>query len=224
MSVVQAARTLFRTRTPSDEQVHRVFRLMKSGALAVRDASGAPLAWTTTESALADFLAENETRRAGTAQAKESSSRRTAGAAGKVAAVYPDQGDKLREVYHEIWRDYFLAVMFRRRTANRTVFFRRAVLAGQVVLLATMVVAIVTCIRGMGAWNEPPERQHVKRWIEQNTDEFSIKRWLASTPADAGGVLVEVEYRYQKESPRWVHTSRTFHVAGEAVEEVVAGD
>src|SRR5690349_18112696 len=57
VSIIDAARIIYHTRAPNDGQIHRVYALMKSGALRPNANAGPPLKWTTTELSLADFLA-----------------------------------------------------------------------------------------------------------------------------------------------------------------------
>lgn len=210
VSLIEATRTLFRTRTPSEAQIERVFRLMKSGALAAHDGGANRLRWTTTEAALAECLAKNQIRHTRTIAQDYAS---TTGDQEFPAAI--------ERVYCNLWREYFLAVMFRRRVRRRAVAFRRAVLAGQVLLLLMMIATLVGTARQLAFFTSPPaEHVAIERWIEEQTDDFSITRWYPSRPSgDGQGVIVDVDYRYRKESPRWIHTNRSFVVEQESVAE-----
>lgn len=140
---------------------------------------------------------------------------------GHAALLRADAGadHDMRGVYRGIWRDYFLAVMLRKRIAHRSVNFHRAVLAGQVGILLT-IVGLVLTVRHSFA-RTPPERIAIKHYIAGQTDTFHIERWHPSQPDSSGdGLLVEVEYCYKKESTRAIHTRRTFRVVGDAVSEV----
>ncbi len=125
----------------------------------------------------------------------------------------------MRGVYRGIWRDYFLAVMLRKRIAHRSVTFHRAVLAGQVGILLT-IVGLVLGVRH--SFNRTPaERIAIKQYLAGQTDTFHIERWHPSQPDRSGeGLLVEVEYRYTKDSTRPIHTRRTFRIVGDEVSEV----
>jgi hypothetical protein len=207
ISLVEAARLIFRTSTPNDKQVHRVYELMKAGALAVRDHAGPPLKWTTSEAALAEFLASRREARANRQQPGQR---------------HADDGeaDKLRVVYRNIWRDYFLAVMLRKRMEHRSRAFQHSVVVGQVLLL----VALVGLMLGGMRWTFiplPPERAPIERLIAETTDDYAIERWHPAEPtADGNGSSVRLEYRYLKESKRWVHTDRRFRVVGAQAEEL----
>ena len=56
LSIVEATRLIYRTRTPTDQQIHRIYEQMKAGLLRTHQRGGSPLRWTTTEDALAEFL------------------------------------------------------------------------------------------------------------------------------------------------------------------------
>jgi hypothetical protein len=223
LSIVEAARVIFRTAVPSDEQIQRVYKRMKAGTIPVRAYGGDPLKWTTTETALADFLAAQMIRGPSGAS-RVSAPREHAHAAPPANAGTSSrrarQAKRLRGVYYGMWRDYFLAVMLRRRMAHRSAAFRRAVLAGQVGLLALFAGVLAGAVR---LAREPivPEHVAIERWIDERTDRHQVVRWHpAQLARDGNGVTIEVEYRYAKDSARTITTRRTFRVAGEQVEEV----
>ena len=249
LSLVEVARLIFRTAHPSDQQIGRVFERMKAGALRVHQRGATPRDWTTTEESLAEFMANEMLKRqnaaprpvaaARTAAAprhgttttasrvsrpvaapKPASRRVPHGRTGKShAALLHADADDMRGVYRGIWRDYFLAVMLRKRIERRSVSFHRAVLAGQVVVLLT-IVGLVLGVRHSFA-RTPAERIAITRFLAAHTDTFHIERWHPSQAAKSGeGLLVEVEYRYTRESTRAIHTRRTFCVVGDDVSEV----
>ncbi len=250
LSLVEVARLIFRTPHPSDQQIGRVFERMKAGALRVHHRGATPRDWTTTEESLAEFMAnemlkrQNAAPRAATA-ARPAATPRTSFTAtasrvstsvvarqpaarqvphgrtaqGHVALPRAGADHDMRGVYRGIWRDYFLAVMLRKRIAHRSVNFHRAVLAGQVGILLTIVGLVLTVRHSFK--RTPPERIAIKQYLAVNTDTFHVERWHPSQPDRSGdGLLVEVEYRYKKESNRAIHTRRTFRVLGDEVSEV----
>jgi hypothetical protein len=222
ISIVDAARLIFRTRNPTDEQIHRVYTQMKSRALAVHDSSGPPLKWLTTEEAVADFLAANKIEQTlghpAIAAAKQRAKWTSKDAPSSLPPNYEEESEMLREVYHGIWKEYFLAVILRRRAAHHSKKFRRTVVVGQAVLLVGMLGRFFGTFR-LAFQPTPPERLVIERWIDENTDDYSITRWHSSKSL-GGAVVVRVEYRYQKDSRRSIHTDRTFSVQGEVVTEV----
>jgi hypothetical protein len=225
VSLVQATRTLYGTRAPSNDQLTRVFRLMKSGVLPARDGGVDPLKWATTELALAELLAHWQVRRAHVRKDRESTFAEEEDGP-TPASRQQDASAQLDRVYRNLWRDYFLAMMLRRRLTDHSVAFRRAVLAGQICLLLAFVGALVGGVRQVNSLTSVPvEHQAVERWIGQHTDEFAIQRWVDTQPNPGGdGMIVSVQYRYRKDSQRWIHTQREFNVIGDSATEVVAED
>jgi len=209
ISVVEAARTLYRTTSPSDEQLLRVCRLMQTGALQSRQRAGSPMTWTTTSAALADFLASSAVKRQGATSSE------------LPATVTAREAAGLSGVYREIWRDYFLAIMMRQRADQHGENFQRAVVIGQAVALFLLVSVFLVTLAGVRSFHTPAAEKLILRQIKQTTDEFSVTRWHQAVPAPEGeGQLVRIEYRYRKNSNRWIHTDRTFHVTGERVVEL----
>lgn len=248
LSLVEVARVVFRTPHPSDQQIGRVFERMKAGVLHVHQRGRTPWDWTTTEASLAEFMANEMLKRQkfggqptsaaraatslSTAQKKVQSTiqstilnavqterRAPARLSSGAARQQRVDADDMRGVYRGIWRDYFLAVMLRKRIAHRSVSFHRAVLAGQVVVLLSIVVLVLGVSHSFE--RTPPERIAIKRYLAAQTDSHFVERWFPSQAAESGeGLLVEVEYRYTKESTRAIHTRRTFRVLGDDVSEV----
>jgi hypothetical protein len=221
LSLVEAARVIYRTAAPSDEQIQRVYRRMKSGALAVRDFGRNPLEWTTTEGALADYLAARMVKvRENPTPASSRNKTARAPIAPRLSNRRAREASRLRSMYYGMWREYFLAVLLRRRMAHRSAAFRRAVLAGQIGLLVCLAALLVAAVR---LTREPiaPERAAIERWIGQQSDRHQVVRWYPTQPApDGNGLLVEVEYKYAKDSPRTVTTRRVFRVAGDEVDQI----
>ena len=220
VSLVEAARLIYRTRTPNDKQIHRVYQQMKAGVLRVHNHGGPPLKWTTTEAALAEFLAASKIEHTlghPAIEAAKKQTRELAQGLDRSTADHAEETAKLRDVYRGIWRDYFLAVLLRRRMAHRSHSFHRWVVVGQVITLVLLVSLTIASV----SWSilpVPPEHAAVSQWIAANTDDFSVTRWFPVELRAAGdGSLVRVQYRYQKESRRWIHTDRTFLVSGEEV-------
>jgi hypothetical protein len=222
ISIIDAARLIFRTRNPTDEQIHRVYKQMKSRSLAVHDVSGPPLKWTTTEEAVADFLAANKIDQTlghpAIAAAKQRAKWTSKDTPSVLPPNYEEESATLREMYHGIWKEYFMAVILRRRAAHHSKKFRGAVVVGQVVLLIGMLGLFVGMFR-LAFLPMPPEQLAIQHWLAENTDEYRVTRWHPSKEVD-GGMLVRVEYRYQKDSRRSIHTDRTFSVQGDVVTEV----
>jgi len=212
ISLSQAARTLFGTNVPSDEQIYYLIRHIKSGSLAGRDGGSSLTKWATTEAALAEFMASERVEKRRDIQSRPPHDR--------------EESAALRTIYRGVWRDYFLSLMLSRRMANRGAAFRRAVLAGQVILLIIIAgVALGAARQITRQATVSPEHLAVEEWIFRNTDEFAIEHWHPTEPSAEGeGTIVAVEYRYRKESQRWIHTKRTFLVSHDGVRELIADE
>ena len=217
--LARAAQTLYGTRSPDDGQIQRVFQLMATGVLPARSGGADPLKWTTTEADLAEFMAQQQLRKA---------RKKRTGDARPQADGRPSRAKsaEIERVYQGLLRDYFLAFMLRRRVAHRSRAFRRTVVIGQVVFLLLVAGGVLSCFRGIrSSLTAPAEHHAVERWIEAHTDAHSIEGWYPTEPVEAGdGLLVCVKYRYRKDSPRWIHTERTFIVDGETVTEAQLDD
>ena len=227
LSIVDAAKLLYRTDAPSDQQVGRVYERMKAGMIRVQDRATTPREWTTTEQDLADFVAAEMVKRQSSAPAAAPSRHSKnplsrPGTAKTLVASTPQVRDAqhLKQVYHSIWRDAFLAVMLRRRIAHRSATFHRWALVGQITLLVSLVGTAVGLVR-ITTERSVPEHAAIEQWIDENTDFYEVQKWHPVQPSpDGTGVTVEVEYRYTKESRRMITTRRTLLVLGDSVSEV----
>ncbi|MBX3414239.1 MAG: hypothetical protein KF708_16245 [Pirellulales bacterium] len=227
LSIVEATRLLYRTDAPSDQQIGRVYERMKAGLIRVHDRAATPRDWTTTEQDLADYVAAEMMKRQSHAPsisvattAKPPATKRTAEKPSMTARPQVRDAQHLKQVYHNIWRDAFLAVLLRRRIAHRSATFHRCALAGQVLLLVTLV-GTAAALTGFTMERTPPEHTAIERWIDENTDFFEVVKWYpVQTSPDGAGSMVEVEYRYTKDSRRVITTRRTLLVQGEDVREM----
>lgn len=227
LSIADAARLLYRTDAPSDQQIGRVYERMKAGLIRVQDRAATPRDWTTTEQDLADYVAAEMMKRHSNVQVAATSqpgggpaARRTASKTLVAPQAAARDAKNLKQVYHNIWRDAFLAVLLRRRMAHRSAAFHRGVFAAQVVLLLALLTTAAALVR-VTTERTVPEHAAIARWIEANTDFYEVQRYFPSQPShDGTGVIIEVEYRYTKDSRRVITTRRTLLVVGEEVREV----
>lgn len=185
---------------------------MKTGELPPREKRGSPLSWETTDTAVAEFMARSHMKHAiaspRTGRAKKASDQESLA--------------ELHGVYRNLWQDYFMSVFLRRRMSHRSAVFHRAVTGGQVLMLLSILVLLSTAVDQLQHLRTPPEHHSIQDWIQENTDAFSITQWHPAVPKPEGdGLLVRVEYRYRKDSSRWVHTDRTFHVNGDEVNDLI---
>lgn len=220
LALVEVTRLIFRTKSPSEVQVARIQKLMQLGALSDCHCAGPPAQWTTTAAAIADYLAKESLKRQAAKHANAT------GEAPPVPSLFdgsvpePESATQLKSLYKGIWSDYFLTVFMQRKAAHQSVNFRRAVLAGQIFLLLTILMAMLGGV-SLTFESVPPQHALVENWIEQNTDYYTIQNWHPLQPAPKGeGVLLRVQYTYRGESSsRPVTTDRTFLIAGDQVSE-----
>lgn len=206
----QVAEIWFRTPRPSAEQVRKVYDRMESGALPVVDPQAPRARWKTSEPTLARFLARRATAR-------------PRSETGDTAAPPPPglaRDAELRRTYRHLWQDYFLAVMLRRRVPDASRRFRRAVIAGQVLILATIAAGVSAAVVGAGQGRPTSEQRAVAAWIATSHGWHQIDRWHAAAKDPQGRRLLRVEYRYRDgDSHRVVRSDRTFVVTADRAEE-----
>jgi len=212
LTVRQAAEILYSTKHPSSLQIRRVEERLECGAIAGR--KSAQRRWTTTAACIADYMAGQTYRRQlGRRYAPRGGNASHARAARESEPKSPDQDAPLRSVYQEVLKQYFLALIFRRRARHATKAFCRAVLAGQVGLLLLMVLLLSTCLRPLGRALQAPPAEHaaVQRWLAEHEQRFSITRWYPAVQSpDEEGVSLRVEYAYTSGRNETVETDRTF--------------
>ena len=214
LTAEEAARVLFSTATPTDQQVGRVRRLLVRGHLK----PGAKGRWSTTAQSVAELLASKVAQRrdAGRAFAADGVARlqRDHSTAKNQPNGGPAAGasGELSSLYGQLLRDYFLAVTLRRRVPRRSATFARAVLAGQIALL--LAAGGLFVFAGSKIFAPPPAEQSiVEKWLEENTGDFQIVEWF---PAQSGGeddfTQVRVRYKYFSGGRKGIVTDRVFSI------------
>jgi hypothetical protein len=210
LSAREAAGILYNTAEPSDEQVNKVRAKIARGHL-----RGSPRGhWTTTSGAVADYLAGQLAQRRGAA----------APGAHNPALVRPTAQSGPRTLggfYRQLLKDYLLALALRRSAPHRSARFRRAVLSGQVALLALAVLLALGGYRTAVSLAQPPERAAVERWLADNVGYVKVREWF-EVEAGADETRVGVRYRYFV-NRRPVDTQRVFVVQGNRVVRVEYG-
>lgn len=223
LSIIEATRLIYGTRSPSQDQIRRVYKRVQAGALRVLDSQQDPLKWVTTEKWLAEYLTAQSVLKQQQGQAVEQAK---AASQNEPAAAKSSSksGGELNDLYRGMLREYFLAVILRRRKSHYSKTFERAVFAGQVVALLLLVGLMLSGVQVARALT-PPEHRAILGWIDEQTDWYSITAWHPTEPApDGQGVVVRVQYAYTKDSSRPIETDRYFRVQGDSVEEIVEED
>jgi hypothetical protein len=167
LSAVEAARRIYNTPSPTAEQVGRVVQKIADGRLK-RSPRGGP---TTTAESVAEYLARKETAHA-------NQHRGSGGLPGRqlppaaLAHVY----DPLQPLVKGLLRDYFLAVVLRRKVNNRSGLFHGAVIATQAMLLVLMIASIwFVTDRAVRSQNASPEKRAVQAWLVQKYENADLK-------------------------------------------------
>ena len=213
LSPVDAARRLYNTPSPTTEQVGRVVQKIESGTLARSERGGL----TTTLPAVVDYLARREEHR-----------RQTRPAAGEPGSIGPSTLSKprspqqhgkevasLSHVYHELLKDYFFAVLLRRKATHRSQAFQWAVIGSQGMLLAAAIALVtVVSIGAIRATFMSPEHAAIHQWVHGRHEDVEITaiKPLLQPP---GGY--RVNYHYRVPGKRRIHTSMILTVKDQRV-------
>lgn len=201
LTLRQAAEIIFKTSNPTVEQLVATKQAMATGRLRGNTQRKVASRWTTSAEAVAEYLA------ALSFAARERKDDRT--------PKYNPSGEEEEQislVYQDFLKDYFLAVLFRRRTKRASKRFRQAVVAGQAILLLAIVAAFLATVR---SFHRPPspEQAAVMDWIAARSDRYEIQEWFPSVKeSDSSGTIVRVAYRYYRDGRRAVETERRFLV------------
>lgn len=205
LTIVEAARLIFRAASLQSGHVRHVEKWLEQGEL---DGQCVDSKWYTSRDAIARFMA----RRAVDQLGEEDDGGDGHNAPGqRRLSRYSDDG-ALKIVYRQVLKDYFLAVLLRRRTRRIGRFWRRAVLAGQVALVAS-VAGVVLCVALLLMRPAPIEHRAIDQWLAQTyQDGFTLMH--IGTPLDHGdtGDVFLVKYRYGSKHRGQIHTEQYFVV------------
>ncbi|MDX1948294.1 MAG: hypothetical protein SFU86_23080 [Pirellulaceae bacterium] len=162
LSVVEAARRVFSTAKPTQQQVDYVVEKIETGALARGPRGGL----TTSVEAVALYLARRESTR---------------------GSVYKGDGagllgDGERHIdadteagFQSIVKDCFLSALTRRSVENRSPVFQRAVLTVQALLLAAAVLFLVgVSVFSLGLSGPTAEQKTARQWLTQKYRDVRI--------------------------------------------------
>jgi hypothetical protein len=212
LSAVEAARRIYNTTSPTAEQVGRVVQKIEQGRLA-RSAKGGP---TTTAESVAEYLTRKET-----AQARQH--RGQAGLSGKLPppASLSHLYDPLQPLYKGLLRDYFLAVVLRRKIGHRSKAFHSSVIATQCLLLVGLVGLIwFATDRAVKGRFVPPEERAVKAWLDQHFEKVQLQS-VELTSREP--MRVRARYSYFV-NDRKINSEQQFALEGGQVTRIVGGE
>lgn len=209
LTAVQAARRIYQTSQPTAEQVGRVVQKIESGVLPRGPKGGA----TTTVEAVAEYLARRETARASAHVQQRGEQRLRRRRQVQVPIAH---------LYRELLADYFLAVLLRRRTKDRSSAFRWAVVATQVLLLVTALYAFVAVAAPRFRQRIiPPHDLAAQSWLEGHYQDVEVKSVRVLSRSHATVVQAAFSYRVNN---RRIHSTLMLTLDGNKVVSVDSGD
>jgi hypothetical protein len=209
LSLAAAAKIIYANPRPTVEQIERVQARLEAGVLKGSRVGLLGRSWETTTEAVAEYLARQSLHQ----QA------RSAAVSHQPSARSSEFSIQIREFYGEILKQYFLAVILRRKIRGRSVIFYRCVTGGQITCLL-MLAGVVALTINAGLVPAPPEQALVARWIEQETGRFQVIQWFPPQAAPRKGRIMRVQYRYFTRNGKPIDTDRKFLVRGDSVTQL----
>ena len=198
LSLEQAARLIYKTSRPTEEQLEKVRAKLDRGVLQ-RSPRGR---YTTTTSAVADYMAGY----VATAKAQEHRGKHVVGK------------EPLPGLYRELLKDYFLAVLLQKTARRRSAAFGWSVLAMQVCLvLLPPVILVATYHESVQALIKSPERAAVEAYMEREFDSYEISKFQ---PLESSPGTIRVEFWYTKKGSKRIESVRLITVSGGQVTDV----
>jgi hypothetical protein len=185
LSAVEAARRIYNTPAPTPEQVGRTVEKIELGHLTRSPKGGT----TTTALAIAEYLARRAAHNA--ARGRGGSRSWPADLETPVSVSSPAT---FAGFYRELLKDYFLAVVMRRRITHRSLAFQRFAVGSQVALLV-MAVALLAGISTAAVRSRlvPPDHRTVKAWVAAKHADAKIHA-IHKLEAPAGSYRVNFQY------------------------------
>lgn len=207
LSAVEAARRIYDTPQPSEEQVGRVVEKIRSGVLKRSERGG----WTTTIGAVADYLARNETAKAATRHHQDH----------RHEPSPQPSSEPVSDLYQSLLKDYFLAVLLRRKASHRSTAFQQVVIASQLVILGLSLFTIVMFTTyALKKPLVPPQHRIVEAWLDQHFEDVDLQRVQAVD--DAKNIFsADFSYRVNK---RRIDSHLKFTLRGDLVVDVNSAD
>ncbi|MGE0606463.1 MAG: hypothetical protein AB7O62_04990 [Pirellulales bacterium] len=198
LSAHDAARIIYNTPRPTPQQVGQVrLRLVQGHLKPGRGGTS-----TTTAAAIAEYM--------------------TTVAVGKQQKLSHEED--LKGVYRDLFRDYFMAVVSRRRITGRSPMFQHAVLIGQVATILFAAAALWWIYRH-SIVPIPPEQKIVRAAIEEQYGSVKFHEWFPTVPAaNQQGEQVRVQFTYFSSSRKAIRTVRTYQVVAGQAQDVTGAD
>ncbi len=209
LSIDEAAQLIYQTQHPTEVQLDKVRHKLLRGVLWGSGRGN----WITSESVAAYMAARVVADRLTAEEKKNLGTGKTDGTPGQRPSALNNrrQFRELQRIYRSALRDYFAAVINRRRPEHASAAFDRGVLIGQITLV---VVPIVFAVIGYSRMTAPPPEQAIaEQWIEKNHGDFQVVEWFPPHPRPQGaGSSIRVRYRYFTRSRKRILTDQTLIV------------
>jgi hypothetical protein len=197
----QAARMLYRTSSPTPDQVEKIKQKIERGVLRRSQRGGC----TTTTAGIAEYMARY------TIAAGQSDPRKRS-----LEVAEP-------ETYRAVLQDCFLAVLLQRTHRKRSSFFNAVVVTLQIALVILPLVILYGTYQGsLRALIKSPERAAVESWLSQEYDAFEIESFAPQATADEQ--VVRVKFWYANQGQKRIQSLRLFTVHGDRVTHVTMPD
>lgn len=201
LTSIEAARLIFNTEEPTEEQVRRVEGEIKRGTLRRSRQGG----MTTTAEAVADIFAS---KAAANLAANPAAHQGLSEPAAKPVATEDTQ---VTGVYQTLLKDYFLGLFLQRQSKNYPGHFQHFVLAGQVTLVVGILLLFIwicSDATGLLGRRKPPGQAAVEQWIATKHGPHEI---LSVAPGPEETDLV-VKFRYRSPGGKQIETQRVFRI------------
>lgn len=203
LSLTEAAQLIFKTDAPTAEQVVKVRRLIAKGVMAGQNDGH----WSTSTKAVADYLA--------TASLHRHAARNRSQTDDEVPAFRKRNTAEIRPIYNDLMSDYVMAMLMRRDVRQRSANFRRTVLAGQLIVVAAIMLGCLWL--AVGSAEVPKELPVVEAYLNKKHSWVQIEEWHPPTPGrDGFGNNIQVVYQV-KERGKPKSVEAVFSVRGDVV-------
>jgi len=209
LDAIEAARLIFNTAEPSEEQVAKVEAEIRRGALRRSRQGGL----TTTAEGVANYFASKAAASLvpHSAPAESPSPKGVKPSAAEEPAV--------TGVYQTMLKDYFLGIFLQRQSKQHPDFFQKAILAGQILLFVGMLAILAWAFTdAAGIFStKSPGQVAVEKWIAAKHGRFE----LVSISPGAEETDLIVKFRYRANSGKQIETQQVFRIEDGNVSIVV---
>lgn len=212
LTIAEAAALIFRGRTIQRGHLKHIEKWLVQDELDGQCVDGK---WYTSRDAIARFLARRSLDDLG------ESADPTANVGLYTLPHYSAQGEMVG-VYRQVLKDYFLAVLMRRQANRLGSYFNRAVLAGQIGIIAFVVGTILFAVLTMTR-PAPVEHRAIEQWLAASYEEGFTLVAIGEPIEDSDSEQVYlVKYSYPSKNRGKISTEQYFVVRNGEVVDVAS--